>query len=299
MLQVKATDNNLKTNKQIIKLREQKGAYRGMDNYQRDFSDVNRIVIKVGSSSLTHKETGRLDLVKLETLVRQLSNLRNMGKEVVLVSSGAIMVGKGALNLEHRPEKVEEKQGCAAVGQARLMMIYQRLFSQYNQIIGQILITKSNVQHPVSRKNARNTFNQLLSQGVIPIVNENDTVATDEIEENGVFGDNDTLSAEVTKLIDGQLLILLSDIDGLYTDDPRTNPEAQFIQEVTKISDELKAMAKGAGSKVGTGGMATKLKAAEIATESGASMIIANGNSMEIIGQLVDGQPMGTLFLSK
>ena len=197
-------------------------------NIREKLKDKSRIVIKIGSSSLTHKDTGRLDLIKLEILVREISDLRNQGKEVVLVSSGAIMVGRNTLGLKERPENLTEKQACASVGQAKLMMIYQKLFSEYNQICSQVLMTKNTMLDNLNRINAKNTFLELLSLGVIPIVNENDTIATYEIDYLSVFGDNDTLSAVVASLIGADLLILLSDIDGLYTDDPHQNPDARY-----------------------------------------------------------------------
>lgn len=257
--------------------------------------DKKRIVIKIGSSSLTHPETGSLDLIKLEILVREISNLRNQGKEVVLVSSGAIMVGRNALGFADRPQKVSEKQACASVGQARLMMIYQKLFMEYNQIASQILITKDTMVDDLNRMNAKNTFHELISMGVIPIVNENDTIATYEIE----FGDNDTLSAVVAALINADLLILLSDIDGLFTDDPHSNPDAQFIDVVESLDEHLISMGKGTtGSDMGTGGMITKLTAAKVATGAGADMVIANGEDFHIIHKIIQGKDYGTLFLA-
>ena len=257
------------------------------------FKDKKRIVIKIGTSSLTHKETGRLNLTKLEVLVREISDLRNQGKEVVLVSSGAIGVGSAAVGFDGKPEQLAQKQACAAVGQARLMMIYQKLFSEYNQTAGQILMTKNTMVDNLNRTNAKNTFHELLKLGVIPIVNENDTISTYEIQ----FGDNDTLSAVVAALIQADLLILLSDIDGLYTDDPRQNPDATLVECVEKMDDSYDAMAKGStGSDVGTGGMATKLNAARIATMSGADMIIANGKDVGIIHEIMEGNFRGTFF---
>lgn len=257
--------------------------------------DKKRIVIKIGSSSLTHPETGSLDLIKLEILVREISDLRNQGKEVVLVSSGAIMVGRNSLGFKDRPQTVSEKQACASVGQARLMMIYQKLFSEYNQIASQILMTKDTMVDDLNRMNAKNTFHELLSMGVIPIVNENDTIATFEIE----FGDNDTLSAVVAALIDADLLILLSDIDGLFTDDPHSNPDAKFIDVVESLDDHLISMGKeSTGTSVGTGGMATKLTAAKVATGAGADMVIANGEDFHIIHKIMQGRDHGTLFLA-
>ncbi len=256
--------------------------------------DKKRIVIKIGSSSLTHPGTGNLNLSKMEKLVRMLTDLRNQGRDVVLVSSGAIAVGIKTLGLSTRPESQPVKQACAAVGQARLMMVYQKLFAEYNQVPAQVLITKYTMIDNVSRYNAANTFNELFQLGVIPIVNENDTVATDEIE----FGDNDTLSAIVAALIHADLLILLSDIDGLYTDDPHSSPDAEFIEQVDVIGEELVRMAKGSSSSVGTGGMATKISAARIATDAGADMVIANAENVEIIQDIINGTNVGTLFLA-
>lgn len=264
-------------------------------NIRDRLKEKKRIVIKIGSSSLTQPETGRLDLIKLEILVREISNLRNQGKEVVLVSSGAIMVGRNALGFKERPQRLAEKQACASVGQARLMMIYQKLFMEYNQIASQVLMTKNTMVDDLNRMNAKNTFNELLAMGVIPIVNENDTIATYEIE----FGDNDTLSAVVAALIKADLLILLSDIDGLFTDDPHNNPDASFIDVVESLDDHLLAMGKGStGSNVGTGGMTTKLSAAKVATAAGADMVIANGADFHIIHKIMQGRNHGTLFLS-
>ena len=267
-------------------------------NIRETLKDKKRIVIKIGSSSLTHKDTGRLDLIKLEILVREISDIRNQGKEVVLVSSGAIMVGRNTLGIKNRPENLTQKQACASVGQAKLMMIYQKLFSEYNQICSQILMTKNTMLDNLNRINAKNTFHELLSLGVIPIVNENDTIATYEIDYLSVFGDNDTLSAVVAAMIDADLLILLSDIDGLYTDDPHQNPDAHFIDVVENLDDHLMAMGKGStGSNVGTGGMATKLSAAQVAINSGVDMIIANGEDFHNIHRIIQGEPVGTLFL--
>ena len=257
--------------------------------------DKKRIVIKIGSSSLTHPETGALNLTKLEVLVREISDLHNMGKDVIVVSSGAIAVGRRAAGLGHRPSETKEKQACAAIGQARLMMIYQKLFSEYNQLAAQILMTKRTVMDNLSRFNALNTFRELLKLGAIPIVNENDTVSTFEIE----FGDNDTLSAIVAALIDADLLLLLSDIDGLFTDDPNSNPNAELIHVVEKLDDHLLKMGKSTStSDVGTGGMASKLTAAKLASAAGTDMVIANGEDFRNIHRVIEGQDCGTLFLS-
>lgn len=262
--------------------------------------DKKRIVIKIGSSSLTHPETGALNLTKLEVLVREISDLHNMGKDVIVVSSGAIAVGRRAAGLGHRPSETKEKQACAAIGQARLMMIYQKLFSEYNQPSAQILMTKNTMVNNINRKNAQNTFNELLSLGVIPIVNENDSISTYELQNLEKFGDNDTLSAVVAALVQADLLILLSDIDGLFTDDPNTNPNAKFIDVVENLDDKLLNMGKGtSGSKVGTGGMATKLTAAQIASAAGVDMVIANGADFHIIHKITEGRNYGTLFVSQ
>ena len=259
-------------------------------------ADKKRIVIKIGSSSLQHKETGDLDYTKLDVLVRELCNLRNMGKDVVLVTSGAIAVGEKAL-LPNREEDnpIAVKQACAAVGQARLMMIYQKIFAEYNQVTAQILMTKNTIVDNLNRYNARNTFAELFKLGVIPIVNENDTIATYEIE----IGDNDTLSAIVASLVEADALLLLSDIDGLYTDDPRTNPDVKYIEVVEELTDELMNMGKAStGSSVGTGGMITKLQAAKIASSTGVDMVIANSKDIKVIHRILSGQNIGTLFLS-
>lgn len=254
--------------------------------------DKKRIVFKVGTSTLTHEETGALDLVKMEKFVRILTDLHNQGKEIVVVSSGAIGVGRKALSLRERPEERSLKQACAAVGQIRLMTVYQKLFSEYNQNTAQILMTKVTIANDTSRHNAQNTFRELLKMGVIPIVNENDTVATDEID----FGDNDYLSAIVSAIVKADLLVLLSDINGLYTDDPNQNENAKLIPLVERITDEMLDMAKGPTSDVGTGGMSSKLGAAGIANDAGADMIIINGDDMENLNKLLAGEEIGTLF---
>ncbi len=269
------------------------------DSMREGLKCKKRIVIKIGSSSLTHPESGDLNLLKIERLVRIISDLKGMGKEVVLVSSGAIAVGRRALHHPEKPDSLAEKQAFAAVGQARLMMVYQKLFAEYNQVAAQILLTKDTMVNDSSRYNAQNTFDELLRLGAVPIVNENDTVSTSEIPLVDNFGDNDRLSAIVAALIGADLLILLSDIDGLYSDDPRSNQEAKFISLVTEITPQLIAMGKPtSGSNVGTGGMAAKLAAARIATDSGSDMVIANGQDVEIIYQLMSGEEKGTLFMA-
>lgn len=257
--------------------------------------DKKRIVVKIGSSSLQHPETGDLDYNKMEVLVRELCNIRNSGKDIVLVTSGAISVGKKAVHIKDGSEHIALKQACAAIGQARLMMNYQKFFSEYNQVAAQVLMTKDTITNPVNRMNAHNTFTELLSLGVIPVVNENDTISTFEIK----FGDNDTLSAIVASLINADLLILLSDIDGLYSDNPRKNPDARFIEVVEELNEEILEMGKKeTGSIVGTGGMNTKLNAAEIASRSGCDMIIANSADIHILHRIMDGRNFGTFFMS-
>ena len=261
--------------------------------YRDGIKDKKRIVVKVGSSSLTHAETGGLDYTKLEVLVREICDINNQDKDVILVSSGAISVGRRVLRIDNKDSAISVKQACAAVGQARLMMTYQKLFSEYNHTAAQILMTKNTIVDDLNRFNARNTFQELLSMGAVPIVNENDTIATYEIE----FGDNDSLSAIVASLVGADLLILLSDIDGLYTDDPHKNPDAKFIPYVERITDDILDMGKkSTGSAVGTGGMNTKLQAAKIATCSGADMIIANASDMHILHRIMDGRDIGTMF---
>lgn len=268
-------------------------------NIREAVKDKKRIVIKIGSSSLMHNETGRLNLGKIEKLVRTIVDIKNSGKDVVLVSSGAIAVGRMAIGLNEKPDELPVKQACAAIGQAKLMMVYQKIFAEYSTTAAQVLMTKATVMNDKSRRNAQNTFNELLNLGAVPIVNENDTVSTYEIKQVQTFGDNDRLSAIVTSIIDADLLILLSDIDGLYTDDPNSNPDARFINQVDVIDDKLLNMGKStSGSGVGTGGMATKLKAAGIAVSSGADMVIANGNDIDNIAKIMSGADVGTLFLS-
>ena len=235
-----------------------------------------RIVIKVGTSTITYEETGNINLEKLEKFVRILINLRNKGKEVIVVSSGAVGVGKNALGMDRRPQTESEKQACAAVGQGKLMMIYEKLFNEYGQLTAQVLLTKESVTNAKCRKNAKQTFDELFKMQVVPIVNVNDAISVDELS-YGNFGDN----------------------DGLYTDDPRKNPNARFIHTVGKIGRSLENMAKGASSDCGTGGMATKIKAAKIATAAGADMIIANGDNIYSINDVMNGKKVGTLFLSE
>ncbi|MCR5672369.1 MAG: glutamate 5-kinase [Lachnospiraceae bacterium] len=257
--------------------------------------DRQRIVVKIGSSSLHHMKTGELNLTKMERLVRELCELKNQGRDVILVSSGAIAVGKKTVNLIPQETDIPLKQACAAIGQARLMMIYERLFAEYNHITAQILMTMHTMTEPSSRKNAKNTFSKLLELGVIPVVNENDTVATHEVEDT--FGDNDFLASLVTALTGADLLILLSDIDGMYTDDPHVCKDAKLIHLIEKLDNRYLDMAKSStGSDIGTGGMNAKLHAAKVATSSGADMVIANGKDVSVIHKIMEGRNYGTLF---
>lgn len=263
-------------------------------NYRDSLKDKKRIVVKIGSSSLTHQNTGYLDLSKLEKLVRVLTNLRNKGKDVVLVSSGAIAVGRKKMGLDGNLT-IPQKQACAAIGQAQLMMMYQKLFSEYNQVTAQVLMTKVTTINEPNKTNAVNTFNELLDLGVIPVVNENDTVSTYEIQ----FGDNDRLSAIVASLTNADLLILLSDIDGMYTDDPNINKNAKMIKIVERIDDKLEIMGKETtSSDIGTGGMTAKIGAAKIATKTGVDMVIANGEDVLVIEKIINGEDVGTLFVA-
>ena len=260
---------------------------------KQNLAKKKRVVVKIGSNSLVHKKTGRLDYIKLERLVREICDLRNRGMDVCLVSSGAIAVGRQTLGYNKRPKEMALRQALASVGQARLMSVYQTYFSEYNQDCGQVLMTKNTMLDNVSRKNAQNTFEKLFELGVIPVVNANDTVSTYEIQ----FGDNDTLAAVVTSLIGADLLILLSDIDGLYTDDPKKNEDATLVSYVEKIDDKLKSMAsEDPGSSIGTGGMTTKIRAAQIAGASGADMIIANGADVSILHHIFENDYKGTFF---
>ena len=259
---------------------------------RESLKDKKRIVVKIGSSSLIHPETGGMDFIKLEKLARYLTDIHNQGKDVVLVSSGAIGMGVKALGLPKRPASVARTQACAAVGQGQLIGVYEQFFKEYNQQIAQILITKETILNSQRRMNAKNTFIELLDMGVIPIVNENDTVATEEIE----FGDNDTLAALVCALVKGDLLILLTDIDGFYTDDPHKNPNAKIIPIVEEINEGIEGMAKGVTSRYGTGGMATKIAAANICNDSGADMLIASGERADILNKIMQGEQLGTIF---
>ena len=253
-----------------------------------------RIVVKVGTSTLAHA-TGRLNIRRVEEMVKVLSDLKNAGHEMILVSSGAIGMGVGKLNLPGKPSDIPTKQAAAAVGQCELMYTYDKLFSGYNHTVAQILLTGEDVDHEERRTNFENTMYRLLELGALPVINENDTVATAEIK----VGDNDTLGGIVACCVKADLLVLLSDIEGLYTADPRKDPDATLISVVEAVTPEVEALAGGAGSSLGTGGMATKLRAAKMVTAAGCDMIIANGEHPECLYDIVDGKAVGTRFLGK
>jgi glutamate 5-kinase len=258
--------------------------------------EKKRIVVKVGTSTLCHGGKG-LNFRNIDLLARTLADIKNAGNEVILVTSGAIGAGCGKLNLTERPTDLRLKQAVAAVGQCELMHIYDRIFAEYSVTVGQILLTKDDVEYPTVRQNLLGTFESLLSLGVIPVVNENDSVCIEEIEsEHQVFGDNDTLSAVVAVLVSADLLVLLSDIDGLFDDDPRKNEKAQLIPVVDKLDASIIALAGGAGTDFGTGGMATKLSAAAVATARGIDMVITNGENPQSLYDIIKGNSVGTLF---
>lgn len=258
------------------------------------FKNIKRIVIKVGTSTLSYKN-GRLNFQRMEKLAFTLSALRSRGYQVVLVSSGAIGVGAGRLGIVEKPKDLSTKQALAALGQAQLMKIYQKMFEGYNQTVAQVLLTKDVMIVEERHTNAQNTLFKLLELGIIPIINENDTISTDEI----VFGDNDTLSAMVATLVQADLLILLSDIDGLYSADPKTNKTAHIIRSVNEITPELEGLAAGAGSSFGTGGMVTKISAAKITLAAGIDTIITNGDEPSIVFEVLEGKEVGTHFIAE
>ena len=256
--------------------------------------DVKRLVVKVGTSTLTY-DTGNTNIRRMHKLVSVLSDIVNSGIEVALVTSGAIGVGVGKLGLKERPSDISGRQAAATVGQCELMFMYDKLFGEYGHTVGQLLITKSDVDSEERRKNLVNTFEKLFDYGAVPIVNENDSVAVDEI----VYGDNDSLSAIVAKLVNADALIILTDIDGLYDDNPNENEDAKLISQVDEITDELIAVAGGHGSRFSTGGMVTKLHAAQIAMDAGIDTIVMNGAAPESIYKALDGKQIGTFFTGK
>ncbi|WP_455126828.1 glutamate 5-kinase [Pseudoramibacter alactolyticus] len=261
---------------------------------ENDFTAAQTIVVKVGTTSLTH-DNGTIDLRKMDALARVLTDLENEGRKIVLVSSGAIGCGMHRLKMSQRPITLEEKQMTASVGQGLLMELYHRSFDSYYQNIGQILLTKDVFSNPIKRINARNTFSELMKRRIIPIVNENDPISTDEIEEER-FGDNDRLSAMTAALIEADGLIILSDVDGLYTGDPGKEAQAQRIDIVEKVTEKIMKLGGVSGSGLGTGGMVTKLKAARYAANHGLETIITSGSNVNVLYRIMDGEPIGTLF---
>lgn len=268
-----------------------------MEGIREGVKLARRVVVKVGTSTLTY-DTGKVNFSRIDKLVRVISDLMNQEKEIILVTSGAIGVGVGKLKLSGKPKSIREKQAVAAVGQSELMQIYSRFFAEYSHIVGQILLTRDVVENEAGRKNVINTFDTLIEMGIIPVVNENDSVAIDEIEsgKHRVFGDNDTLSAIVAKLVNADLLIILSDIDGFYESDPKSNPNSKLISVIEQINDEVEKCAGGAGTNRGTGGMVTKLQAAKITMNAGIDLVLINGQQPELIMDVLEGADVGTLF---
>lgn len=267
-------------------------------SFREKLKEAKRIVVKVGTSTLTY-ENGNINLGRIEKLTRVLSDIVNSGKEVTLVTSGAVGVGVNKLKLKEKPQSIREKQAVAAVGQCELMHIYSKFFGEYSHTVGQVLLTRDVVEDDHIRENVCNTFETLLENKIIPIVNENDTVSIDEIENIVKFGDNDNLSAIVSTLVKADLLIILSDIDGFYNADPRKDPSAKMLTEIKEITPELEECAGGAGTSLGTGGMATKISAAKVAGKVGIDMVLANGSEPGIIVDILNGERIGTLFIGR
>ena len=264
-----------------------------MNKILHDVSMAHRIVVKVGTSTLTY-ETGKMNLKRIDRLAMVLSDLRNQGKEIILVSSGAQGIAMGKLGLSKKPDDIRGKQAIAAVGQCELMYLYDKVFSDYNNTVAQILLTRDDIAIPRRKRNIQNTMTALIEMGIIPVVNENDTVSFEEIE----IGDNDTLSAVVADMMDADLLVLFSDIDGLYSDDPHRNKDAELLPIVYDV-ESVRFAAGGAGTNRGTGGMVTKLEAADTAMKAGIHMIIMNGDNIDALYDVLEGKPVGTLFVSK
>ncbi|MDE7295338.1 MAG: glutamate 5-kinase [Oscillospiraceae bacterium] len=259
-----------------------------------DISKKKRVVVKVGTSTLTHK-TGRLNIRRMEKLVKVLADIQNSGKEIILVSSGSVALGMSKMNLLQKPKETTMKQACAAVGQCELMYMYDKLFGEYNLTVAQILLTKYTLDTP-RKNNVENTFRKLIECNIIPVVNENDTVAIDELELE--FGENDSLAAYVGIFCGADMLVILSDIDGLFDSNPKDNPDAKIIPIVDKIDDNIRSLAGGAGSSLGSGGMITKINAAQIAMNAGIDMAILNGRNPAVLYDLFDGKQPGTIFLA-
>ena len=259
-------------------------------------TEAKRGVVKVGTSTITY-ENGRMNMRNIDRLARAIADLMNSGRDVVLVTSGAIGVGVGCLDLPERPSEMRDKQAVAAVGQCELMNVYSRCFAEYSRVVAQILLTKDGIDDPITRANISNTMEALLEKGILPIVNENDTVSTAEIPHAGTFGDNDTLSALVARVVNADLLIILSDIDAVYDSNPRENPDAKRISVVNEVTDALIAAAGGAGSALGTGGMQTKIIAMKMMMDHGIAGVIAEGSQSQILEDILDGEDIGTLFV--
>ena len=263
-------------------------------NTREQIKDAKRIVVKVGTSTLLYPN-GKINLYRIEHLARELSDLASQGREVILVTSGAIGAGMVRMGLSERPDSMQEKQALASVGQVLLMHLYDKFFTEYGQVAGQVLLTKENFANHNQYINARNTLMAMLKNGIIPVINENDAVTVAEVK----IGDNDTLSATVAAIVDADVLIILSDIDGVYDANPQTHPEAKLLSEIKEITSGVEAMAGGAGSAVGTGGMATKIEAAKIATAAGVTMFIASGGENGMLGRIIAGEDVGTVFPPK
>ncbi|MBO4651410.1 MAG: glutamate 5-kinase [Clostridiales bacterium] len=259
-------------------------------------TEAKRVVVKVGTSTITY-ENGRMNMRNMDRLARAIADLMNSGREVVLVTSGAIGVGVGCLDLPERPSEMRDKQAVAAVGQCELMNVYSRCFAEYSRVVAQILLTKDGIDDPITRTNISNTMEALIEKGILPVVNENDTVSTAEMPHAGTFGDNDTLSALVARVVNADLLIILSDIDAVYDSNPKENPDAKRISVVTEVSDELIKGAGGAGSALGTGGMQTKILAMSMLMDHGIAGVIAEGSQSQILEDILDGEDIGTLFV--
>ena len=259
-------------------------------------TNAHRIVVKVGTSTITYGN-GRMNMRNMDRLARAIADLMNSGREVVLVTSGAIGVGVGCLDLPERPSEMRDKQAVAAVGQCELMNVYSRCFAEYSRVVAQILLTKDGIDDPRTRSNISNTMESLLEKGILPVVNENDTVSTAEIPHAGTFGDNDTLSALVARVVNADLLIILSDIDAVYDSNPRENPDAKRISVVTEVDDALVQGAGGAGSALGTGGMSTKISAMSMLMQHGIAGVIAEGSQSQILEEILEGDDIGTLFV--
>ncbi len=263
-----------------------------MGTARENLKSARRIVIKVGTSTLAHADTGKLNLYRIEHLIREIADLHNAGKEIIFVSSGAIAAGMNKLGVKVKPQTIPANQALAAIGQGVLMHIYEKFFAEYGQTIGQVLLTNENAADEHARENSRNSLQAILDMGAIPIVNENDAVAVDEIK----IGDNDNLSAIVAAMIGAEVLIILSDIDGLYNGNPKLDKSARLIDEVTEIDSEIERIAGGAGTKLGTGGMFTKIQAAKVATSNGVTMLIINGATIGNLRRVLSSEVVGTIF---